>query len=114
GRWGEGVRVKGKCRGVMFAPKIVSSGAHPRKSAAESRDCVISASVRRLVSYGPPTFAFASRKYEETASMTESGTCVPPGPSKKAIGWFSAEKRARTAWTSNATVDIADTLLPFD
>ena len=29
------------------------------------------------------------------ASITESGTCVPPGPSKNAIGWSSAEKRAR-------------------
>src|SRR5207248_4886413 len=47
------------------------------------------------------------------ASITESGTCVPPGPSKKASGWRRAEKRARTASTSNATVDIADTLLRF-
>src|SRR5947209_694939 len=45
--------------------------------------------------------------------MTESGTWVPPGPSKNAIGWRSAEKRARTASTSNATVDIDETLLPF-
>src|SRR5213079_3252740 len=37
--------------------------------------------------------------------MTESGTCVPPGASKNASGCRSAEKRARTASTSKATVD---------
>src|SRR5262245_59045910 len=31
--------------------------------------------------------------------MTESGTCVPPGPSKNASGWRNAEKRSRTAST---------------
>ena len=46
----------------MFAPKIVSSGVQPRKSAHESRACVISASVARLVPYGPPTLAFDSRR----------------------------------------------------
>src|SRR5207237_9714921 len=81
--------------------------------AAVRRACATSASVRRLVSYGPPTFALFSRKYDATASITESGTCVPPGPSKKASGWRRAEKRVRAASTSSATVDIADTLLPF-
>jgi hypothetical protein len=45
----------------MLAPKIVSSGLQPRNSAAASRDCVISASVLRLVAYGPLVFAFDSR-----------------------------------------------------
>src|SRR5919198_5996891 len=107
------VRVSVKLSVVMFAPKIVSSGEQRRNSAATRRDCVTSASVRRLVSYGPLTFAFDSRRYREIASMTESGTCVPPGPSKKASGCLSAEKRARTVSTSNVTVDIADTLLRF-
>src|SRR5947208_17092824 len=44
------------------------------------------------------------------ASITSSGTCVPPGPSKKASGERSAEKRRRTASTSKATVLIAPTL----
>jgi len=45
----------------MFAPKIVSSGLQPRNSAPVSRAWVISASVLRLVSYGPLVFAFDSR-----------------------------------------------------
>ena len=60
----------------------------------------MSASVRMLVPYGPPTFAFDSRKYVATASITESGTCVPPGPSKSVSPLSSDEKRARTASTS--------------
>ena len=49
------------------------------------------------VSNGPPRFAFVVRRQSATASMTESGTCVPPGPSKKASGRCSAVNRARTA-----------------
>ena len=45
----------------MFAPKIASSGVQPRNSPALRRACVTSASVRRLVSYGPLTLAFDSR-----------------------------------------------------
>ena len=77
GRW-----VNGDAAGIAFGPKIVSSGAQPRKSAAASRACAISASVLRLVAYSPPMFALSSRKYFATAWMTVSGTCVPPGPSK--------------------------------
>src|SRR5258706_2932296 len=36
--------------------------------------------------------------------MTESGTCVPPGPSKKTVDARNAEKRSRTASTSRVTV----------
>ncbi len=36
--------------------------------------------------------------------MTESGTCVPPGPSKNTVGARKAEKRSRTASMSKATV----------
>src|ERR687891_2072595 len=42
--------------------------------------------------------------------MTESGTCVPAGPSRKAVGRSSAEKRARTAATSSATALIGQPL----
>jgi len=55
------VRESAKFSVVMFAPKIVSSGAQRRKSAAVRRDCETSASVRRLVSYGPLTLALESR-----------------------------------------------------
>src|SRR6266508_2817052 len=46
--------------------------------------------------------------------MTSSGTCVPPGQSKKASGWRSAEKRARTDSTSNVTVDILGDVTTID
>ena len=39
--------------------------------------------MRRLVSYGPLTFAFDSRRYCAIASITSSGTCDPPGASKE-------------------------------
>src|SRR5712691_1322313 len=104
------VRVSAKFSVVMFCPNTTSSASQPRKPAAASLPCATTASVRRLVSYGPPTFAFDSRKYAETASMTESGTCVPPGASKNAKPLWSALKRARTAWTSKAMVDMRRTL----
>ena len=84
----------------MFAPNATVSASQPRKRAAVSCACSISASVRMLVPYGPPTLALDSRKYVETASITESGTWVPPGPSKNARSLRSEEKRARTASTS--------------
>ena len=89
---------------VMFAPKTTSSGVQPRKPAPTRRDSSTSASVRRLVSYGPLTFAFDSRRYVAIASMTSSGTWEPPGPSKKISSRERAENRARTATTSRATV----------
>jgi hypothetical protein len=88
----------------MLGPNATSSLLHPRNSAARSRACTISASVRREVSYGAPVFAFDSRKYPAIASITSSGHCVPPGPSKKASGRWSALNRTRTASTSSAAV----------
>ena len=49
-------------------------------------------------------FALSSRKYREIASITSSGHCVPPGPSKNASRRSSAEKRARTEAMSRAVV----------
>ena len=46
---------------VMFGPKVTSSQAQPRKRPATSRERLSSASVRRLVSYGPLVFAFEVR-----------------------------------------------------
>jgi hypothetical protein len=94
------VRVSMKLSDVMFAPNVIPFGSQPRKRAAVSSAVSTSASVRMLVPYGPPRFAFDSRKYVDTASMTESGTCVPPGPSKKTSSLCSDENRARTASTS--------------
>src|SRR5713101_180803 len=68
--------------------------------------CVRSTSLRRLFPKVPPRFAFDSRRYVAIASITESGHCVPPGPSRKAVAPCSAEKRARTASTSRATMLI--------
>src|SRR5579864_2222927 len=96
------VRESAKLSVVMFAPKIASSGSHQRNDAALSRACVTSASLRRLLPKCPPRFAFDSRRYAAIASTTESGHCVPPGPSRKAVGPCNAVKRARTASTSSA------------
>src|SRR5690348_15320051 len=47
-------------------------------------------------------FALASRSVRAIASPTSSGTCEPPGASRKTKPPSrSEEKRARTAWTSN-------------
>ena len=92
---------------VMFAPNNASAGSQPRNDAAVRRACSSSASLRRLLPKAPPRFAFDSRRYAEIASMTESGTCVPPGASKSAVGPRSAENRPRTASTSKATMLIA-------
>ena len=92
---------------VMFAPKIVSCGPQPRNAAAAWRAWPISSSLWRLLANAPPRFAFDVRRYAEIASITESGHCVPPGASSSAVGVSRAEKRARTASTSSATVLIA-------
>ena len=47
---------------VMFAPNIASPGSQRRNDAAARRDCVSSASVRRLEPKAPPRFAFDSRR----------------------------------------------------
>jgi hypothetical protein len=84
----------------MFAPNPTSSMAHPRKRAAAARASTTTASLARLVAKEPPRFAFYCRRYDVIASITESGTCVPPGPSKNAVLRSSAENRSRTAPTS--------------
>jgi hypothetical protein len=66
--------VSAKLSVVMFAPKATSSGEQPRNRPAVARDSSTRASVRRLDSYGPLTFAFDSRRYVEIASITSSGT----------------------------------------
>ena len=46
----------------MFAPKTTSSGEQPRNSPPARRASSTSASVWRLVEYGPLTFAFEVRR----------------------------------------------------
>jgi ATP-dependent Clp protease adaptor protein ClpS len=75
----------------IFAPKIASSDWSENSAVSRARHERLGAATRLVRS---PTFAFDSRKYPETASMTSSGTCVPPGPSKKASGWRSGEPGA--------------------
>ena len=85
---------------MLALSNVMRSGEQPRKRPAVSCASAISASVRMLVPYGPPTFAFDSRKYVTIASITESGTCVPPGASNSVRPLSSDVKRARTASTS--------------
>ena len=56
------VRLSAKLSVVMFAPKTTSSGEQPRNSPPARRDSSTSSSVRRLVEYGPLTFAFEVRR----------------------------------------------------
>ena len=74
----------------MLGPKATSPGSQPRNAPARSCAVATSSSVRRDVSYGAPMFAFDSRRYRAIASITSSGHCVPPGPSKKASRRSSA------------------------
>src|SRR3954451_17712339 len=99
---------------VMFWPKIASSGSQRRKADAARRARASSASLRRLLPKEPPTLAFDSLRQPAIASTTEAGDCVPPGPSRNAVGTCSAEKRARTASTSSATVVIGRKLPHYD
>jgi hypothetical protein len=56
------VRVSAKFSVVMFWPKPTSAAETPRKRAAASCAASTTSSLRRLVSNGPPRFAFASRR----------------------------------------------------
>src|SRR5436190_7493997 len=47
-------------------------------------------------------FADASRRVLAIASPTSSGTCEPPGASRKTNPPCSDEKRRRSAWTSSS------------
>ena len=56
------VRVRAKLSVVMFWPKPTSSASQPRNRAAVWWAVTISASLRTLVSNGPPRFALDSRR----------------------------------------------------
>ena len=56
------VRESANSSEVMFAPNITSSAVQPRKRPAAARASSTSATVRALVSNGPPTLAFDSRR----------------------------------------------------
>src|SRR5579862_729686 len=98
----DAVRESMKSSVVMFVPKITSSGEQLRKRPASARAPFRIASTRRPVSYGAPRLADASRSVRAIASPTSSGTCEPPGASRKANPPCSDEKRRRTASTSSS------------
>ncbi len=100
----DAARESAKFSDVMFAPNVTSSVITPSRSDAAARADVITSSVTIDVRNLPPAFAFAASRYPETASRTESGTCVPAGPSKYASGTFRAWKRSRTASIVTSTI----------
>src|SRR5258708_7490714 len=97
----DAVRESVKSTTVMFVPKTMSSGEQLRKRPASARARSTIASTRRPVSYGAPRFPLASRSASAIARPTSSGTCDPPGASRKAKPPRSDEKRLRTASTSS-------------
>ena len=90
----DAARESAKLSVVMLAPNATSPALAPRKRAATSCDSATRASDRSDVANGPPRFAFDSRRYDAIASITESGTCVPPGASKNTSGRCRAVNRA--------------------
>jgi len=86
----------------MFVAKTTASGEQLRNRAASARAVSTIASTRRPVSYGAPRLPLASRSARAIASPTSSGTCEPPGASRKAKPHCSDEKRRRTAATSSS------------
>ena len=104
------VRVSAKLSVVMFAPKTCCLR-RSRGSARRSRAPVRSAPRCGCSSRtGRRRWRSTPGSTSTIASITESGTCVPPGPSKNARSRASAEKRARTASMSKAMVLTRRTL----
>ncbi len=108
------VRDSMKFSEVMFGPKITSWGSQPRKRAALASAWATIAATRRLVSYGAPMFALASRRQRAIASPTLSGTWLPPGASKKANPLCRELKRRRDAVGSKVCVAILFDILLRD
>ena len=88
----------------MFMPKATWSPLQPRKRPASAFAPARIASTARPVAYGAPRFPEASRSARAIASPTSSGTCVPPGASRKANPERREEKRDRAASTSKTVV----------
>src|SRR4051794_5942608 len=88
----------------MFVPKITSSDEQFRNPPASARARSRISATRSPVAYGAPRFADASRSVRAIASPTSSGTCEPPGASRKTKSPCSEVKRARTAFTSSTVV----------
>ena len=89
---------------VMFGPKTTSSPGAAEEAAGDlARRAVerLGAAARLVRAARVRVRGRGSRS--TTASITSSGTCVPPGPSKKTRSRWSAEKRARAAATSRLT-----------
>ena len=76
-------RLSAKLSVVMFAPNTTSAGLQLKKRAPAAFDRSRIDSTRWPVGYGAPRFALASRSVVAIAVPTSSGTCDPPGASKK-------------------------------
>ena len=66
----------------MFGPKAISSGALPVRWAAAARARATSAAVSLEVANAPPSLAVPRARCAAIASITVSGACDPPGPSR--------------------------------
>ena len=66
----------------MLGPKAISSGSLPVSAPAAPRASATSAAVSRDVAKAPPSLAVPRSSWSRIASITTSGTCEPPGPSR--------------------------------
>jgi hypothetical protein len=85
----------------MFCPNAISSGRPPTRFAPARRASARTSSVWMLVSNAPPRLALLQARYSAIASMSDRGTCVPPGASANTTGRpsrvrASPGKRSRT------------------
>jgi hypothetical protein len=99
-------RESAKSSVVMFMPKEISSAPQPRKWPASSFARARIDSTARPVAYGAPRLPDASRSAWAIAAPTSSGTCVPPGASKKAKPFCSEENRLRACSGENVTAAL--------
>ena len=89
----------------MFWPNTTPSGSASMRSATAARAAVTIDSETTLRSNAPPMLLIDDASASAIAAMTDSGTWVPPGPSRNtpsAAALVSAGNRRRTAATSRA------------
>ena len=94
------VRARSKVSWVALRPKTTPRGSAPSRSATADRAPRTTSSASRSAAVTRPRLAIDEVSVSATARATDSGTCVPPGPSKWAVPDRSAGNWARTAATS--------------
>jgi hypothetical protein len=94
------VRARSKLSWVALRPKTTPRGSAPSRSAIAWRAASTVSSARRSAPVTRPRLAIGAVSVPATARATDSGTCVPPGPSKWAMPAVRAGNCARTAATS--------------